>query len=215
MEVRMRVVGYVRVSTSEQGESGAGLEAQRATIKAMCAARGWTLAAVHEDIASGKSRKQRPSLEAALEACERGDADGVVVAKLDRLSRSMLDFAQLLENAKRKGYVVAAVDIGVDTSTSNGKLVANVVMSVAEWERERICERTRDALAVKKRQGARLGRRPTLPAKLRRRIARDRAGGLSYRAIADRLNAEGVPTAQGGRQWYAATVRTALMVAAR
>jgi DNA invertase Pin-like site-specific DNA recombinase len=207
----MQVIGYARVSTSEQGASGAGLEAQRSAITAMCDARGWELVAIHEDIASGKSRKRRPGLDAAIAACEDGKAGALIVSKLDRLSRSMLDFAHLLERAKRKEFAVVAFDIGVDTSTSQGKLIAHVLMSVAEWERERIGERTKAALAVKRAQGVKLGRASTLPAAVRRRIARDRANGLSYRAIADRLNVAGVPTGQGGRQWYPMTVRTVLL----
>lgn len=207
----MQVVGYVRVSTSEQGESGAGLEAQRGAITATCKHRGWQLVAVEDDIASGRSRNRRPGLDEAIAACERGDADGLIVAKLDRLSRSVVDFASLLERARRKGWSLVALDLGVDTSTPSGEMMANVVISFAQYERRLIGQRTKDALAVKRAQGVKLGRSSTLPAAVRRRIARDRAKGLSYRAIADRLNAANVPTGQGGRQWYPMTVRTVLL----
>jgi len=207
----MQVVGYVRVSTSEQGESGAGLEAQRAAITAACAQRGWTLVAIEEDVASGTSRNRRPGLDNAIRACERGPAKGLIVAKLDRLSRSLSDFADVMLRCKRGGWALVALDLGVDTSTAAGALVANVMASVAQWERDTIADRTRQALAVKKAQGVKLGRASTLPATVSRRIARDRANGLSYRAIADRLNAAGVPTGQGGRQWYPMTVRTVLL----
>jgi DNA invertase Pin-like site-specific DNA recombinase len=207
----MQVVGYVRVSTSEQGKSGAGLEAQRAAIAAACEQRGWTLVAVEEDVASGKSRTRRPGLDAAIGACERGEAAGLIVSKLDRLSRSVIDFASLLERARRRDWAVAALDLGVDTSTPSGEMMANVLISFAQYERRLIGQRTKDALAVKRSQGVKLGRTSTLPAAVRRRIARDRARGLSYRAIADRLNAAGVPTGQGGQEWYPMTVRTVLL----
>jgi DNA invertase Pin-like site-specific DNA recombinase len=207
----MQVVGYVRVSTSEQGESGAGLEAQRAAIAAACEQRGWQLVAVEEDVASGKSRNGRPGLDAAIAACERADANGLIVAKLDRLSRSVVDFAGLLERARRKHWALVALDLGVDTSTPSGEMMANVVISFAQYERRLIGQRTKDALSVKRAQGVKLGRSSTLPAAVRRRIARERANGLSYRAIADGLNAAGVPTGQGGRQWYPMTVRTVLL----
>jgi len=207
----MQVVGYVRVSTSEQGESGAGLEAQREAINAACAQRGWQLVAINEDVASGKSRNRRPGLDEAIATCECGDADGLIVAKLDRLSRSVVDFAGLLERARRKGWSLVALDLGVDTSTPSGEMMANVVISFAQYERRLIGQRTKDALAVKRSQGVKLGRTSTLPAAVRRRIARDRAKGLSYRVIADRLNAANVPTGQGGRQWYPMTVRTVLL----
>jgi DNA invertase Pin-like site-specific DNA recombinase len=207
----MQVVGYVRVSTSEQGESGAGLEAQRAAIATACEQRGWQLVSVEEDVASGKSRKRRPGLGEAIRACERGNADGLVVAKFDRLSRSVLDFATLLEQARRQQWALVALDMDVDTSTPQGELFANQMISFAQYERRLIGQRTKDALAVKRAQGVRLGRSSTLPVAVRRRIARDRAKGLSYRAIAERLNAAEVPTGQGGRQWYPMTVRTVLL----
>jgi DNA invertase Pin-like site-specific DNA recombinase len=204
----MRFVGYVRVSTAEQGESGAGLEAQREAIAASCVQRGWQLVKIEQDVASGKSRNGRHGLDAAIAACERSDADGLIVSKLDRLSRSVVDFAGLLERARRKGWALVALDLGVDTSTPSGEMMANVVISFAQYERRLIGQRTKDALAVKKAQGVKLGRASTLPASTRRRILSDRARGLSYRAIADRLNVAGVPTGQGGKQWYPMTVRT-------
>jgi DNA invertase Pin-like site-specific DNA recombinase len=207
----MQVVGYVRVSTSEQGESGAGLEAQRAAITAACEQRGWQLVAIEEDVASGKSRNRRPGLDAAIRVCERGSAEGLIVAKLDRLSRSVVDFASMLERARRRKWALAALDLGVDTSTPSGEMMANVLISFAQYERRLIGQRTKDALAVKRSQGVKLGRSSTLPTGVRQRIVRDRAKGLSYRAIADRLNAANVPTGQGGRQWYAMTVRTVLL----
>ena len=130
-----------------------------------------------------------------------------MVSKLDRLSRSVMDFASIVERSQREGWAIVALDLGVDTSTPSGELVANVMASVAQWERKVIGQRTKDALAVKRSEGVRLGRPVSLPEAIRERILADRLTGLSYRAIAEALNTEGVPTAQGGRAWYAATVR--------
>src|SRR4051794_32111797 len=103
--VALRVVGYIRVSTEEQASSGAGLEAQRAAVVAEAKQRGWELAHVFEDAGlSGKSLKGRPGLSAAIEAVERGGAQALVVAKLDRLSRSLLDFAELMDRARRQSW---------------------------------------------------------------------------------------------------------------
>src|SRR6266545_2957767 len=93
----VKAVGYIRVSTEEQAEQGVGLSAQRSVIEAEVARRGWTLVQVFEDTASGRSLSGRRGLEAALETLEAGTADALVVAKLDRLSRSTKDFAALLE----------------------------------------------------------------------------------------------------------------------
>ena len=136
-----------------------------------------------------------------------GKAQVLMVSKLDRLSRSVMDFASIVERSQREGWAIVALDLGVDTSTPSGELVANVMASVAQWERKVIGQRTKDALAVKRSEGVRLGRPVSLPEVIRERILADRLDGRSYRAIAEALNAEGVPTAQGGREWYAATVR--------
>ena len=123
-----KVAGYVRVSTSEQADSGAGLEAQRAAITSEAERRGWELVHIHEDAgASGKSLSGRPGLLEALEAVERGDAQALVVAKLDRLSRSLLDFAGLMERARKRGWSLVALDLGVDTSTPSGEMMASVL----------------------------------------------------------------------------------------
>jgi DNA invertase Pin-like site-specific DNA recombinase len=210
----MRVVGYVRVSTDEQGSSGAGLEAQEAAIRAEVGRRGWELLSLERDVLSGRSIN-RPGLQRALGACRSGQAEGIVVAKLDRLSRSVIDFATLLREAVKGGWNVAALDFGLDLSTPQGKLVANVLMSVAEWEREIIGQRTADALAVKRQQGVTLGRPPELDERVVQRILRERDRGRTLTAIASGLNEERVPTAHGGRRWYAATVRAVALRAER
>lgn len=203
------VIGYTRVSTEEQGTQGVGLTAQQAAIKAECTRRGWKLLRIEQDTLSAKTMK-RPGLQAALEACRSGEVNGIVAAKLDRLSRSILDFAGLLEEARKRDFNIVALDLGLDLSTPQGELVANVIASVAQWERRIIGQRTKEALAVKKAQGVRIGRPPTLPMTVGRRIQRERSKGKSFAAIADSLNRAGIPTSQGGRAWYPATVRSVL-----
>jgi len=153
---------------------------------------------------------RRPGLRRALDACRSGEARGIVVAKVDRLSRSLLDFAGTLEEARKRGFNVVALDLGLDLSTPQGELVANVIASVAQWERRIIGERTREALAARKANGVRIGRPPTLPKEVVSRIRRERSHGRTLAAIADRLNEDRVPTAQGGKRWYPATVRAVL-----
>lgn len=202
----MRAITYARVSTEEQADSGAGLDAQRLTLDGAVAARGWTLVASLVDEGRSGGTLNRPSLTEALERLDAGQADALVVAKLDRLSRSVLDFARITERAKRKGWAVVALDVDVDMTTPTGELVANITSSVAQWERRIIGARTSEALQARKAAGVRLGRPVELAEEVRQRIAAERAAGDSLRTIADRLNAEGVPTARGGR-WHASTVR--------
>ncbi len=206
------VVGYVRVSTGDQADSGLGLEAQRATIVAEAARRGWELVAIFEDAGlSGKSLASRPGMAEALEALDRGEAGALVVAKLDRATRSVIDAATLLERAIRSGWAFVALDLGVDTTTPTGELVANVMAAVAQWERKAIGARTREALAAKRAQGVRLGRPSEMAGEVVERITVAHRAGASLSAIARELNADGVATTHGGAKWYPSTVRAVVV----
>lgn len=206
-----RVVGYVRVSTDDQVDSGAGLEAQRGAIVAECARRGWTLTGIHEDAgASGKSLAGRPGLQRALGDVEGGVAAALVVAKLDRLSRSLLDFSSLMARSRRKGWALVALDLGVDTTTPSGEMMANVLAVFAQFERRLIGQRTREALAVKRAQGTRLGRPATVGAAVVNEAQLQRRAGAALGAIAADFNARHIPTGHGGRRWHASTIRSVL-----
>jgi DNA invertase Pin-like site-specific DNA recombinase len=195
------------VSTTEQADSGAGLAAQQASIEREAAHRGWDLAPILTETGSGKSLSGRPALASALEALGAGEAQVLVVSKLDRLSRSLLDFAGLMGRAQSEGWNLVALDLGIDLSTPGGEFLASVMASAAQWERRIIGQRTKEALAVKRAQGVRLGRPPSIPPKVRQRVMAERADGRTYKGIAETLNAEGVPTSRGGVCWYPATVR--------
>ena len=202
-----RVVGYVRVSTAEQGRSGLGLEAQRSAIAAECGRRGWELEATYQDVASGKSTNGRHRLHQALDDLAGRRADGLVVAKLDRLSRSVVDFGRVLKLSQRHGWALIILDLDLDTSTPTGKLMANVLISVAEWERDAIAQRTKTALAAKKAGGATLGRKREIPPALERRIVRMRTRGMGFEDIAAKLTADAVPTPGGRAAWAWTTVQ--------
>ncbi len=123
------------------------------------------------------------------------------------LSRSLLHFTTLIERSRKNDWKLVALDIGVDTSEAQGEFFANTIANFAQFERRLIGERTRDALAVKKAQGVRLGRPRTLPDQVVEDILAQRHEGATYVAITDDLNNRGVPTAQGGKRGYPATVR--------
>lgn len=202
-------VGYLRVSTAEQAESGAGLAAGRATLEAEAVRRGITLVAIYEDAGvSGKSMDGREGLADALHAVEVDRiAAALMVPKLDRLSRSVQDLAGLLDRAQRQRWALIAADLGVDTSTPAGEAMANVMASFAQLERRLIGQRTREGLAARRAEGVRLGRPSTLPAAVVARIVTAHDGGAGWSTIARDLNDDRVPTAQGGTTWYPATVR--------
>lgn len=202
----IRAIGYCRVSTEEQGDSKAGLESQEAAIRAEMEHRGWDLIDVRSDVASGKSMRRRDELGRTLRDLRDGKADALVVAKLDRLSRSVLDFAGVMETASGEGWSLVVLDLAVDTTTTNGKLIAHIMIALAQWERELIGDRTRAALVAVKARGTKLGRPRGVDGETLRLIRVLRNGGQSFGSIAQALDAEKVPTAQGGK-WHASTVK--------
>ena len=133
----MRAIGYCRVSTGKQEDSGAGLEAQEASLRREADHRGWTLELV-TDVASGKAMGNRAELGKALRRLRDGEADVLVITKLDRLSRSVSDFANIMTLAAKEGWAIVVLDLGVDMTTPNGKMLAQIMMALAEWERELI-----------------------------------------------------------------------------
>lgn len=202
----MRAIGYCRVSTDEQGESGLGLADQKATIQTEVVRRGWDFETMYADVASGKSLKGRADFGRALQVLADGEADVLVVAKLDRLSRSVSDFAAILAQSQREGWALDICDLGVDTTTPSGKMVAQIMMVLAEWEREMIGDRTRRALQAAQARGTHVGRKSNVDPETLRLIRILRDSGRSWQGIADALDSEGIATAQGGR-WHGATVR--------
>jgi DNA invertase Pin-like site-specific DNA recombinase len=178
----------------------------------MVKARGWHLVQFIRDDGQSAGTLDRPGLHRALTLLAAGRADGLMVAKLDRLSRSTVDFGLLLEWIRDAGRDLVALDLGVDTSTASGELVANVLMAVAAWERSAISERTKAALAALRSQGRPTGRPAVAddPALLERIRAMYNGGrGKTYRQIAEILNAEGVPTMRGAPKWGISSVQTA------
>ena len=202
----LRAVRYHRVSTTEQAESGAGMDAQREATSIVCKHNSWNVVSVFEDNGASGKTIHRPGLSAALEQLASRQADVLVVAKLDRLSRSVLDFTSMMYRAEKEGWHLAIHDIRLDTSSVNGRMVLNIMATLAQWEREIIAQRTREALQAKKASGVKLGR-PGTSLDVKQRIRGLRASGNTYQAIADQLNVERVPTGHGASQWQTSSVR--------
>lgn len=195
----MEVLAYCRVSTDEQGDSGIGLEAQRMAISAKAAARGWTIVGWHQDVASGKSLRRRPQLHAALDELRNKRAAGLVVAKLDRLSRSIQDFSGILELSQKQGWKLAMLDLDLDTSAPQGEMMAHIFASFAQFERRLIGQRTKEGMAVVKLRGPgpgkkAIGRPKLIGIRLEGRIRKLHSVHQSFHAVAAALNAAGVPT---------------------
>lgn len=202
----MIVCAYIRVSTREQADSGLGLDAQRRAIADEAAQRGWTVTWCVDDGYTARNM-HRPGLQEALRLLKRKQARALVVAKLDRLSRSIVDFARTTELARKQHWALVSLDPPVDMTTPNGRLVANVLASVAEWESDIIGQRTADAMAEAKARGARFGRERLATADVVSRISAERSTGATFHTIAAGLDRDGIPTPGGGVRWYPSTVR--------
>jgi DNA invertase Pin-like site-specific DNA recombinase len=200
-------VAVLRVSTREQGDSGLGLEAQDAAVRAYAAREGITLAAVLRDVTSGTvAPADRAGMGEALRMLADGSAGILLAAKIDRLSRAQVDLYGLMDQAHRGGWHIRTADGVLNTASPNGKLMAAVAGLFAELERDLICTRTRDALTALQAQGVRLGAPISTPEPVRQRIRALRLQGLTLSAIADTLNHEHIRTAQG-RPWSGPNVR--------
>ena len=207
----MRVLGYTRVSTDEQAINGYGLDDQRIRILEACQRREWQLDCIHADEGlSGKSL-QRPQLQAALEQIRDKHADGLIVAKLDRLSRSVMDTVALFDWFDRVNAELVILDLDLDTTTAGGKLMAHVFAAMAQWERETISERVSAALRAARSQGKRINQGSVVDDPVTaERIRRRRSEGWTYRQICEELNGLEIPTLRGGVKWYPSTLQSLL-----
>lgn len=133
-----------------------------------------------------------------------------MAVRLDRISRSLSDFAGLLDLATRKGWGLVLQSPNIDTSDPAGRFTVDVLASAAQYERELIGARTREGMAQRKAEGVTLGRPRKLEPELLEEIKARHAAGESMNAIARALTSNGTPTAHGGVKWYAATIQKVL-----
>ncbi len=224
----MKAIGYVRVSTSSQADRGVSLEAQTEKIRAMAVVHGVELADVIVDAGESAKTLARPGMARLLDMVNSRTVDMVVIAKLDRLTRSVKDLGELLEKFTRRGVSLISVAESLDTGSAAGRLVLNIMVSVSQWEREAISERTSDALRHKKTRGERCGNirygsrlsgdgvhleQEPRELEIIARVQTLRKVGISAQIIAANLNREGFRTRRGGewtREYVASISRTAL-----
>lgn len=215
-------LAYLRVSSEEQADSGLGLDAQRERIRAYCTMKVLTLAGTFEDpgVSGGKPLAARPS-GAKLLAAARKAGSVVVVAKLDRLFRSVADAAGTIAEFERRGIQLVSIAEGFDMTSIYGRAMAQMASVFAELERGMIRERTKSALGVKRARGERIsrhapygwdfgpegemaenaGEQETLATM--RQLAQD---GLGFESIAEQLNGLGIRPKRA-QSWARATVR--------
>jgi len=215
----MKAIGYVRVSTDEQAKSGLGLEAQIAKIKAYAELFDIELTEIIMDEGISGKTLDRAGLQKAIKMLKEKKAEGMVIAKLDRLTRYVPDLGTLVSTVFDKAELYS-VSEQINTKNAAGRLVLNVLVSVAQWERETICERTKDALQAKKARGEKTGGNVpfgfnVINGKLIRNeeeqsiiseIKKLKESGLSLRKIAEALNGRGIAT-KNGKAWTAVQIQ--------
>jgi DNA invertase Pin-like site-specific DNA recombinase len=208
-----KFISYYRVSTNKQGKSGLGLDAQREAVQQRLDGGRWEIIGEFIEVESGK-RSDRPQLKTALAACKKHKAK-LIVAKLDRLSRSVADLLRLID---REGVEVLFADLP-ELNGAMGRFMLTTMASVAELEAGLISERTKAALKAAKARGVKLGRHGAeVLASQYRDEARQRAKelepvmremqskGYSMRRMATELTRRKVKTPRGGA-WHAQTVK--------
>ena len=207
----MRMVGYCRVSTEMQADEGYSLDAQREDITQYCNLYKMELVEIVSDEGKSAKNMDRPGLCRVLSMLKNGEVDGLIVAKLDRLTRSVKDLGHLLDKYFQKSNLIS-VSEKIDTSSANGRFVLNILISVAQYEREATGERVKRGMAQKKSIGQRCGNIP-YGKKLSsdslhiednpdeqnavHRIKDLRTTGLPLQAIATTLSSEGYLTRRG------------------
>lgn len=216
---RKKAIGYIRVSTEMQSDDGISIDTQQAKLNAY--AELYDIDLVEMVVDAGESAKslERPGLQRALEMLKRGEADALIVMKLDRLTRSVADLGVLVEKYFKTAALLS-VSEQIDTRSAAGRLVLNVLASVAQWEREAIGERTSEAMQHKKSQGLRVGSIPygyrldddgatLVEDEDEQRViamAQDLKGrGMSLRAVSSRLEKAG-HTSRNGKPFHARQV---------
>jgi site-specific DNA recombinase len=202
----MQVIGYTRVSTTEQATDGVSLAAQQTKIQAYAVVKDWTVLEMIQDQGASAKSLHRPGLAQLLARVQAGQVQAVVVYNLDRLTRSVADLDKLMRLFERKGVALVSLQESLDATTATGRLMMNLLASVSQWEREVIGERTRDAMQHLKAQGQVYSRPVFDDTATLACIHSMRAAGQTYQEIADELTAAGVPTVRGG-VWAPATIR--------
>lgn len=216
MESQGLALLYVRVSTTQQAADGVSLGAQERELSAAATLAGYTeVEIVREEGRSGKSIKGRPALRSALDRLNKGQAVALFVTRVDRLARSTKDFLSIIDQANTHKWRLVLLDLNLDTSTYQGRFVVTIMGALAEMERAIIGERQKDVHRDRRAQGkvwgVDVGPKSKIPLEVMERIRDMREKGMSYHAIANQLNSDGIPTALKGDKWHGSTIRKALL----
>ena len=200
----MDLIGYTRVSTEDQVTDGHGLDSQRRLIERWADGNDHRIVRWASDVKTGA--RIGPGLADVLESLRLGEAEGIVVSKVDRISRSFVNFGSILDRSIAQGWSLIVLDPPMDLSSPFGRAMGRILATFAEFEREQIGDRVRSGLAAAKDRGVKLGADRLVPDETVAVIRELRAEGLGYERISQRLNELGLPAAKANR-WRASSVR--------
>jgi DNA invertase Pin-like site-specific DNA recombinase len=195
----MKVYGYARTSTDEQTN---GMDSQVQLLEVEAKKRGVAIE-IFQEHASAKSVTRRPVLRDLLNTLDK-QGGTLIVAKLDRLVRSVINFCEIVERSRKHKWSLVVLD-ALDTESPQGELMAGMLAVFAQFERRLISSRTKNGLAVVKARGKQLGKPSQIPEKTINKIVGLRKDGESLRRITSILNEENVP-APKGKVWHLTTV---------
>lgn len=223
----MKAIGYIRVSTEEQAQSGLSLDNQREKIAALAGLHDWNLVGIVEDPGFSAGTTNRPGLQEVLSMVRSRKVKAVIIYKLDRLTRNQKDLLSLLETFNRFGVRLVSVSEQLDTSSASGRFFISMLGGISEWEKAVISERTEVAINQLRKDRKKFTRHPPLgwrftsagkmvqhdseqqTLQIIQELHRD---GLSLRKIGDELVRRG-RTPRSGREWSTSVIRNAVRTA--
>jgi DNA invertase Pin-like site-specific DNA recombinase len=219
----VRLLGYIRVSrvAGREGASFISPELQRKQIEAYASAHGHEVIGWGEDLDESGGKVSRPQFDLALAALERGEADGLIVARLDRFMRSLPDALDVIERIEAAGAELVSVSDNFDSSTPMGRFARDLVLRLGQLERERVTEGWSSTTATAFERGAYIGPTPTgyrrredgtleldeAVAPVIHEVFRRRADGESWASLGRYMTAAGIETAFGNPKWTGGSVK--------
>jgi site-specific DNA recombinase len=212
--------GYVRLNTQHQRPEGLDLEEQKQMIQKFAVDHGINLGEVMSDLGTTSTSADLPQMQELMQLAESGELSALVIARLDRLTRNIRLYADLLEVFERHGVRLVSVMEGIDSSEPAGQLALQTLAHAARWDAKRISDRTKEFIERKREQGERVGHAPYGFHYVKRKLQplkkeietalsirnQRKEQGLSYHRIARYLNSNRIPSKRGGK-WYAETVK--------
>jgi site-specific DNA recombinase len=221
----LKAVGYCRVSTEDQAQFGVSLKSQAEKIQQYSALYGFEVTEIITDAGISAKSFNRPGVQRVLSMMKQKAVDAVIVAKLDRLTRSVRDLADIIDLSNKKGVALISVNEHIDTGSAAGRMIVNMMGVISQWEREAIGERTKTAIQYKKARGEAYSSRYALygyekhdgrlvPVPYEQdtiSLIMSMKGSLTFAEICRALSRQGIRTRGGAVKWFSKVVRKIIL----